>query len=59
MNNYYHILEENYDAIGWHGYYENYNDALEEKDRLSNLFESSVFYVWQSDTTEEPPITTI
>ncbi len=59
MKNYYHIIEENYDLIGWHGCYESTQEAKKEICRLQDLFEDVYFYVYQSNDHDEPPITTV
>lgn len=59
MNSYYHIIEENYDLIGWHGYCESVQEAEKEICRLQDLFEDVYFYVWQSNDSCEPSITTV
>ena len=57
---YYHVIEEgSYDEIGSHGYYENYEDAKSECERLQEFFPDLFFYVYKSTSTEDPPICTI
>lgn len=60
MNSYYHIIEQvDTYTIGCHGYYEDLQEAEEEKQRLQDLFENSFFYVFMSADPSEPPITTV
>lgn len=57
---YYHILEHSsYGDIGHQGYYEDMKEAESEVKRLSDYFPNSYFEIFASDTTNEPPITTI
>ena len=59
-NAYYHILEHgDYGDIGYQGYYETREEAMERVKRLSSLFPNSYFEVWESDSKQEPPITTM
>ena len=57
---YYHILEYgDYGNIGYQGYYETLEDAKNEINRLSGYFPDMSFQIFTSDSTQEPPITTM
>ena len=59
-NAYYHILEHgDYGDIGYQGYYETREEAMERVKTLSSLFPNSYFEIWVSDSKQEPPITTM
>ena len=60
MRIYYHVIEENtHDRIASRGYYTQRADAEKEVDRLSLLFPSLHFYVYETNSKKEPTIVTI
>lgn len=57
---YYHVMEENNTGdLGWQGAYETENEADESVKHLENTFEDLYFWVFISNSNNEPPITTV
>jgi hypothetical protein len=57
---YYHILEYgDYGNIGYQGYYETEEEAKKEINRLSGYFPDMYYEIFTSDSTQEPPVTTM
>ena len=57
---YYHVIEEgHYNKVASHGYFDTIEEARNESNRLSNLFNELSFWVYESDTKDEPVICTI
>lgn len=57
---FYHVIEEgHYNEIGSNGYFKTYDEAKAESVRLANFFTELYFWVYESDTKDEPVICTI
>jgi hypothetical protein len=57
---YYHVIEEgHYNEVASHGCFDTIEEARNESNRLSNLFNELSFWVYESDTQDEPVICTI
>lgn len=57
---YYHVIEEgDYGSVASHGWYENYHEACLERDRLQRFYPDLFFYVYGSDSSDEPVFVTI
>jgi hypothetical protein len=57
---FYHILEHgDYGDIGYQGYYDTLEEAMERVKELSSYYPNLYFEVWMSGSPDEPPITTM
>lgn len=60
MKSYYHVIEDaGYGNIGSHGWYETAEEAQDEVNRRTELFPDLYFYVYKSDSQNEPVFVTI